>query len=108
MVQQKTRADTNSSGGFLLAVNKDHLSSGLGAGMSPPQASSESEIGDQGFRARDHQQVIFAACSARRRDLALKFFDPDEVLPAAGEQARILRKRLVLDSIMGRPSGGRP
>jgi hypothetical protein len=29
-----------------------------------------------------------------------------EVLPAAGEQARILRKRLVLDSIMGRPIGG--
>jgi hypothetical protein len=56
----------------------------------------------------NHQQVAFAACTARRRDLALKFFDPDEVLPAAGEQARILRKRLVLDSIMGRPSGGRP
>jgi hypothetical protein len=36
----------------------------------------------------------------------LKFFDPDEILPAAGEQARILRKRLVLDSIMGRPIGG--
>lgn len=76
--------------------------------MSRLSASSESEIGDQGFRARDHQQVIFAACSARRRDLALKFFDPDEVVPAAGEQACILRKRLVLDSIMGRPSGGRP
>jgi hypothetical protein len=30
----------------------------------------------------------------------LKFFYPDEVLPAAGERARILRKRLVLDSIM--------
>jgi hypothetical protein len=36
----------------------------------------------------------------------LKFFDPDEVLPAADEQARILRKPLVLDSIMGRPIGG--
>src|SRR6266849_3432407 len=32
-------------------------------------AQPESEIGDQGFRARDYQQVIFAACSARRSDL---------------------------------------
>jgi hypothetical protein len=41
-----------------------------------------------------------------RRDLSFKFFDPHEALPAAGEQARILRKRLVLDSIMGPPIGG--
>jgi len=34
-------------------VNKDHIGSGFGVGVSPPQASTGAEIGDQGFRARD-------------------------------------------------------
>ena len=44
--------------------------------------------------------------AARRGDLALEFLDPHEVLPAAGEEARILRKRFVLDDHRG-DSGAR-
>ena len=44
--------------------------------------------------------------AARRGDLALEFLDPDEILPAAGEQARILWKCLVLDDHRGDPGAG--
>jgi hypothetical protein len=65
-------------------MDEDHIGPGLAVGLRPVQRLIETEIGDQGFGARDHQQVALIARSTRRRDLALEFLDPDEVLPAAG------------------------
>ena len=89
---------------LLLGVDEDHIGPGLGVGMGSLQRLLEPEIGDQGFRACDHQQVTFALCGAGRSDLALKFLNPDEVLPAAGEEARILGNSLVLDNYRGDPA----
>ena len=44
-----------------------------------------------------------AAGGARRLDLALEFRDPDQLLPGAGEEARVLREGLVLDHDGRRP-----